>query len=191
MRLDNKNTKEYLNAFAKYVIQQSRSNLSKGGKNYEKKLYNSLDKQIEVGANSFRLAFLMEDYGKFVDKGVKGANPSNVSPNAKIRGQQAPNSPYRFGSGNFKGQWGDFKNKLEKWVKSKGLRFRDSKGKYRNGNAKSMAQVVASNIYARGIKPSLFFTKPFEKAFERLPDELIEAYGLDVEQFLEYTINKK
>jgi hypothetical protein len=36
----------------------------------------------------------MEDYGKFVDKGVKGANPSNVSPNAKIRGQQAPNSPY-------------------------------------------------------------------------------------------------
>ena len=54
MRLDNKNTKEYLNAFAKYVIQQSRSNLSKGGKNYEKKLYNSLDKQIEVGANSFR-----------------------------------------------------------------------------------------------------------------------------------------
>jgi hypothetical protein len=52
--LDNKNTKEYLNAFAKYVIQQSRSNLSKGGKNYEKKLYNSLDKQIEVGANSFR-----------------------------------------------------------------------------------------------------------------------------------------
>jgi hypothetical protein len=191
MRLDNNNTREYLNAFAKYVIQQSRSNLSKGGKNYEKKLYNSLDKQIEVGANSFRLAFLMEDYGKFVDKGVKGANPSNVSPNAKIRGQQAPNSPYRFGSGNFKGQWGDFKNKLEKWVKAKGLRFRDSKGKYRNGNAKSMAQVVASNIYARGIKPSLFFTKPFEKAFERLPDELIEAYGLDVEQFLEYTINKK
>jgi hypothetical protein len=189
--LDNKNTKEYLNAFAKYVIQQSRSNLSKGGKNYEKKLYNSLDKQIEVGANSFRLAFLMEDYGKFVDKGVKGANPSNVSPNAKIRGQQAPNSPYRFGSGNFKGQWGDFKNKLEKWVKSKGLRFRDSKGKYRSGNAKSMAQVVASNIYSRGIKPSLFFTKPFEKAFERLPDELIEVYGLDVEQFLEYTINKK
>ena len=34
-------------------------------------------------------------------------------------------------------------------------------------------------------------TKPFEKAFERLPDELVEAYGLDVEQFLEYTINKK
>ena len=184
-------TYKYLNDFAKYVIQQSRSNLTKDNKNYEKKLYNSLHSEIEVGANSFRLAFLMEDYGKFVDKGVRGKDPSKVSKNAKIRGQQAPQSEYRFGSGNFKGQWGDFKNKLEKWVKSKGLRFRDSKGKYRDGNAKSMAQVVANNIYARGIKPSLFFTKPFEKAFERLPDELVEAYGLDVEQFLQYTINKK
>jgi hypothetical protein len=41
MRLDNKNTKEYLNAFAKYVIQQSRSNLTKKNKNVDKKLYNS------------------------------------------------------------------------------------------------------------------------------------------------------
>ena len=86
--LDNKNTKEYLNAFAKYVIQQSRSNLSKQGKNNQKNLYNSLDKEIEVGANSFRLAFLMEDYGKFVDKGVKGKTSST----------KAPNSPYKFGT---------------------------------------------------------------------------------------------
>ena len=185
------NTKEYLNSFAKYVIQQSRSNLSKSGKIYEKKLYNSLDSQIEVGANSFRLAFLMEDYGKFVDKGVRGKDPSKVSPNAKIKGQQAPQSEYKFGSGNFKGTWNNFTNSLEKWVKSKNLRLRDSKGRFSQGNTKTIAQIVARNIYARGIKPSLFFTKPFEKAFERLPDELIEAYGLDVEQFLEYTINKK
>jgi hypothetical protein len=186
-----KETETYLNNFAKYVIQQSRSNLTKGKKKYENKLYNSLDKEIEVGANSFRLAFLMKDYGKFVDKGVKGANPSNVSPNAKIRGQQAPDSPYRFGSGNFKGTWKDFTQGLEKWVKSKNLRLRDSKGRYSKGNVKSITQIVASNIYARGIKPSLFFTKPFEEAFIKLPDELIQAYGLDVEEFLQYTINKK
>jgi hypothetical protein len=189
--LDNKNTKGYLNSFAKYVIQQSRSNLTKGGKNNQKKLYNSLDKEIEVGANSFRLAFLMEDYGKFVDKGVRGKDPSRVSKNAKIKGQQAAGSEYKFGSGNFRGTWGTFTNGLEKWVKSKNLRLRDSKGKFTQGNVKTIAQIVARNIYFRGIKPSLFFTKPFEKAFERLPEELIEAYGLDVEQFLQYTINKK
>jgi hypothetical protein len=189
--MDNKETYKYLNQFAKYVIQQSRSNLTKQGKSFEKKLYNSLDSEIEVGANSFRLAFLMEDYGKFVDKGVRGKDPSKVSPNAKIKGQQAPQSEYKFGSGNFKGRWGDFTRKLEKWVKSKNLRLRDSKGRFTQGNVKTIAQIVARNIYARGIKPSLFFTKPFEAAFKNLPDELVEAYGLDVEQFLQYTINKK
>ena len=67
-----KETEKYLNDFAKYVIQQSRSNLTKGNKNVNKNLYNSLDKEIEVGANSFRLAFLMEDYGTCQDKGVSG-----------------------------------------------------------------------------------------------------------------------
>jgi hypothetical protein len=188
---DAEKTYNYLNDFAKYVIQQSRSNLTNGGKNYEKKLYNSLDSEINVSANSFRLAFLMEDYGKFVDKGVRGKDPSRVSKNAKIKGQQAAGSEYKFGSGNFRGTWGTFTNGLEKWVKAKGLRLRDSKGRFKEGNVKTIAQIVARNIYFRGIKPSLFFTKPFEKAFERLPDELVEAYGLDVEQFLQYTINKK
>ena len=72
MRLNQKETERYLNNFAKYVIQQSRSNLTRQDKNVDKKLYNSLDKEIEVGANSFRLSFLMEDYGKFQDKGVSG-----------------------------------------------------------------------------------------------------------------------
>jgi hypothetical protein len=30
-----------------------------------------------------------------------------------------------------------------------------------------------------GIKPSLFFTKPFEAAYKQLPEELVEKYGLD------------
>jgi hypothetical protein len=51
-----------------------------------------------------------------------------------------------------------------------------------------LAYVIANNIYARGIKPSLFFTKPFEQGFKKLPDEVLEAYGLDVEDYLKYTI---
>ena len=92
--MDNKQTYKYLNDFAKYVIQQSRSNLTKSNKNVNKKLYNSLDSEIEVGANSFRLAFLMEDYGKFIDKGVQGSNPSGIKKGV----QKAPNSEYRFKS---------------------------------------------------------------------------------------------
>ena len=66
-----------------------------------------------------------------------------------------------------------------------------STGKYVKGNYKSIAYVVASNIYNRGLKPSLFFTKPFEQGFKKLPDELLEAYGLDVEEFLQFTLNKR
>ena len=173
-----KETEKYLNDFAKYVIQQSRSNLTKGDKNVNKNLYNSLDKEIEVGANSFRLAFLMEDYGKFQDKGVSGI-------------EQKYNTPYSYKSkGGKRGLKGMPPPKaFDKWNIKRGLAPRDEKGKFLS--RKQTNFLVALKIFKKGIKPSLFFTKPFEKAFERLPDELIEAYGLDVEQFLEYTINKK
>ena len=46
-----------LEAFKKYVIQQSRSNLTKGGHNVDKKLYNSIDAESKVSANSFELDF--------------------------------------------------------------------------------------------------------------------------------------
>ena len=45
----------------------------------------------------------MDEYGFYQDLGVKGKNPSKVSENAKIDGLQAPNSPYKFGSGKSKG----------------------------------------------------------------------------------------
>jgi hypothetical protein len=177
--LDNKNTKKYLNEFAKYVIQQSRSNLTNGGKNYEKKLYNSLDSEINVSANSFRLAFLMEDYGKFIDKGVQGSNPSGIKKGV----QKAPNSEYRFKSKSIPTKV------LDKWVIKKGIAPRNKSGKFVSREGLKFA--IAKSIALQGIKPSLFFTKPFEKAFERMPDELVEAYGLDIEQFLQYTLNKK
>ena len=165
-----KETEKYLNAFAKYVIQQSRSNLSKQNKNVDKKLYNSLDKEIEVGANSFRLAFLMEDYGTFQDKGVSGTQKKYNTP-FSYKSKKPPLKP------------------ITDWVKKRRFQFRKENGKFMS--YQSTAFLVRNGIFKNGIKPSLFFTKPFEKAFERLPDELIEAYGLDVEKFLEYTINKK
>ena len=171
MQLNNKNTKEYLNAFAKYVIQQSRSNLSKQNKNVDKKLYDSLDKEIEVGANSFRMAFLMEDYGAYQDKGVSGTQKKYNTP-FSYKSKKPPLKP------------------ITQWVTKRRFQFRNKEtGKFMS--YQSTAFLVRNGIFKNGIKPSLFFTKPFEKAFERLPDELIEAYGLDVEQFLEFTINKK
>lgn len=169
--LDNKSTYKYLNDFAKYVIQQSRSNLTNKNKNVDKKLYNSLDKEIEVSANSFRLTFLMENYGEFQDKGVSGTKKKYNTP-FSYSSKRPPLKP------------------IQDWVTKRRFQFKNKEsGKFMS--YKSTAYLIAGGILKNGIKPSLFFTKPFEKAFERMPDELVEAYGLDVEQFLQYTLNKK
>jgi hypothetical protein len=43
----------------------------------------------------------------------------------------------------------------------------------------STAWLITRSIYSKGIKPSLFFTKPFEAAYKNLPNVLIEKYGLE------------
>ena len=183
------NLKDILNKFAKDVVRDSKRNLTRLKKRSSGSLHKSIGYDLNVSRNSFSLEFLMEQYGIFVDEGVKGANPSKVSPNARIRGQQAPNSQYRFGSGKVKNYKGFIKS-LEKWIAKKNLRFRDEKGKYKKGNRKALTHVIAGNIYNRGIKPSLFFTKPFEKHFKNLPDELLEKYGLEIEEFIEHTLKE-
>ena len=167
-------TREALNKFAKYVIQQSRSNLTKSDKNVSKELYNSLDYDLTVSKNSFSLSLLMEDYGIFQDKGVKG----------KTSSAKAPNSPFRFGSGT--GKKGGLTNGIDKWVRRRRFQFRDKKGKFMS--YQSTAFLITRSIYNKGIKPSMFFTKPFEKAFKGLNEELVKAYALDVEKFMATTI---
>lgn len=158
---------KYLNSFAKYVIQQSRSNLTKQGKNVDKKLYNSLDAEIEVGANSFRLDFLMEQYGLFQDQGVSGTKRKYDTP-FSYKSKMPPAKP------------------ITDWVTKKRFQFRKDNGKFMSYQQTSY--LIRSSIFKKGIKPSLFFTKPFEAAFKNLPDELVEAFGLDVENLIKYSL---
>jgi hypothetical protein len=178
------NVQEELDKFKRYVIQQSKSNLSKLKKNDTKGLYNAIKGEAKAMPNSFYLAFDLGEYGAFVDKGVKGSDPSQVSPNAKVKGQQAPNSPYSFKT---KKPPSDL---IAKWAQRKNLRLRNKKGQYIKGSYKAIGFITAKNIWARGIKPSLFFTKPFQKYFEKLPQELIVKYGLDVEELFKHTIKQ-
>lgn len=164
--LDKKEVQESIDKFRKYVIQQSRSNLSKQGKNFSKSLYNSLNGVSKVNPNSISLYFEMEEHGLYQDKGVKGKTSSN----------KAPNSPFKFGSGT--GKKGGLTQGIQKWVKGKRFQFRNKQGKFLSYD--STAFLITRSIYNKGLKPSLFFTKPFEKAFKDLPQELVEAYGIDI-----------
>ena len=164
-----KNVQQELNRFAKYVIQQSRTNLTKGKKNSSKALYNSLDYDLNVSPNSFSMSFLMEDYGIFQDKGVSGIKKKYNTPYSYTNKMPPP-------------------SKMDKWIVRKGLKgVRGKDGKFIS--RKSLQFMIARSIYNNGIKPSLFFTKPFEKAFKNLDKDIIKAYQLDVEELLKFTTN--
>lgn len=164
-------TQAALEAFKKFVIQQSRSRLSKSNKNVSKELYNSLKGNIKVMPNSIAVEFEMEDYGVFQDKGVSGT-------------EKKYNTPY-----SYKSKMPPVKP-LADWAKSRNIRLRDEKGKFKKGNYNTIGFLIARSIYRKGIKPSLFFTKPFEQGFKKLPDELINSFGLDVEDFLAFTLKE-
>jgi hypothetical protein len=169
--LADKALQEELNKFAKYVIQQSRSNLSKSDKNDTKGLYNSLGYNVELTAKGAELGFEMEQYGEFQDKGVRGKSSSS----------KAPNSPFKFGSGT--GKKGGLTEAMQSYVKRRRIQFKDRKtGKFLS--YESTAYLIARSIYQKGTKASLFFTKPFVAAFKRLPDELIKAYSIGLEKDL-------
>jgi hypothetical protein len=44
--------------------------------------------------------------------------------------------------------------------------------------------MISSAIYNRGLETTEFFSKPFDEAFKKLPDEILEAYGQDLDKFL-------
>lgn len=165
-----------LEKFRDLVIKEAKKNLIRGKKNVSKGLFESLKGNVKAMPNSFYMDFEMNDYGKFQDKGVKGKNPSALPINSKNYGvQKAPNSPYKFGSGS--GGKGGLRRSLDKWIIRKGLSPRDKNGKFMS--RKTLKFLMARSIYFSGIKPSLFFTTPFEKAFKKLPEELVEKFGLD------------
>ena len=165
------NTKESLEKFKRFVAQQSRSRLSKAKKNDSKGLYKKLGGVLKVSPNSFNLSWDL-GYGTFQDLGVSGTEKKYNTPYS-YKSKMPPISP------------------LADWAKRKGIRLRDDKGKFQKGNYKTIGFLIARSIQKKGLKPSLFFTKPFEQGFKKLPDEVIEAYGLDIEEFLQFTLNKK
>ena len=170
-----KNVEKELKNFAKYVVTKSRMNLRSSDKNSSGKLAKSLDSDVKVSKNSFQLEFVMEEYGIFQDKGVRGKSSSS----------KAPNSPFKFGTGT--GRKGGLSDGINKWVKRKKFQFRDRKsGRFLSYD--STAFLISRSIYNKGIAPSLFFTKPFEKAFKNLDKDIVKAFRLDVEALLKTTI---
>lgn len=166
-----------LNRFGKLVVKEAKTALTKKKKNASKELYDSLSYEFKENKNSFELSINMSEYGKFIDKGVTGKGQNPKKQVFKSLGG------FKFGSGNFKGKGGEWKKRIDKWMYSRGIAPRDKKtGRFIKRD--TVNYLIRRSIYTHGLEPTLFLTKPFESAFKSLPDELINAYGLEVDKLL-------
>lgn len=166
MRLDNTYVKSELERFGRRVVKESKTALTKQKINVSKELYNSINYDLKVHKNSFSMSFFMKDYGKFIDKGVKGKKSS----------KKAPNSPFKY-----RDKMPPFKV-FDKWSIKRGIAPRNEKGQFISRQQNNFR--IAKAVYNYGIKTTNFFTKPFESAFKSLPDDLVKAYGLTLDKLL-------
>lgn len=159
--MDTTELQKVLDRFRDAVISQSKRNLTRLRKNSSKKLYNSIKGKVKAYPNSFHMEFEIEDYGIYQDKGVSGKNKKYNTP-FSYKSKMPPSKAF------------------DKWIVRKGLAPRGSGGQF--AKRKSLAFLIARSVYKNGIKPTMFFTKPFEAAYKNLPEELVEKFGLEVEQ---------
>ena len=153
---------EALKEFEQKVVQAAKDNLTK--QNTSGELSKSIKGDVKQMPNSIRVFFEMNEYGFYQDRGVKGTKSGKSLDNFAYTNKMPP--PKAF----------------DKWTVRKGIAPRDVKGKFQSRKGLNFA--IARSIFEKGIKPTMFFTKPFEKAYKQLPEELIEKYGLDMENLL-------
>lgn len=165
-----KEIKRALNAFGRYVVQQARTNLTKGKKNVSKELYESLTYDLKEVAQGYQIYFEMEDYGMYQDRGVQGTQSGK-----SLSGFRYKQSSNLIGLEAATGMFAE-------WARFRGLQPRDKKGRY--GSYRTMGFILAQSIKKKGLKPSLFFTKPFEAGLKRLPPELEEALRKEIDKNL-------
>lgn len=173
-----KNVNAFLNAFAKNIVDGAKKNLVDDYKSLGS-LYKSVNYTYNQSEEEILIGFLMEDYGKFVDKGVRGKTSTYPETQSAL-------SQFRYGSGNF--PKGGLREGINGWLRKKRFQWRDEKGRFMS--YESMTYIIARSIYNKGIKANLFFTKPFEAGLRVLNKDLGNAFLLDVESAINFNEKK-
>ena len=163
-------TMKELSKQGKEIRRRARIRLKARDKVVSGKLYDSI--QYEQGINKketeafLRFTFKGAEYWNFVDQGVRGA----------ISSAKAPQSPFQYGSG--KGPKG-LRGAIDKWVVRKPVgQVRNAQGQFIP--RKSLVFLISRSIYQTGIKPSNFFSTPYDEVRKKRADKLSLALGSDI-----------
>ena len=160
------------------ALQKLGNNVVKEGKGVLRKtkkssgnLYKDFNYLVTNQKDSVTLEFKFgraEDYWQFVDEGVRGVGGFKGSGRARGQG-----SPFKYSSKM------PPRKPLIQWIKSKGLKGRDAKGRFISNN--SFGFLIQRSIFQRGLTRTQFFSKPFTEQFNKQTNNITEAFADDVE----------
>ena len=163
------NIKLALDNFGRYVVRESKKNLRNNTASGS--LARSIRFESSVAKNSFSLNIEMNDYGEYLDQGVSGTQKKYDTP-YKYTNKMPPASAF------------------SQWVVRKGLDGVRDKKTGRFIKRKSLQFAIAKSIQKKGIKPTKFFTRPFNLAFDKLPKEIVTAFELNKADFKAFSKKK-
>lgn len=182
--MDTDNLERYLNSFGKQVVKRSKENLISAGKGGGK-LEKSIRFQVTSNADGFVIRFSMLPYGKFVDKGVKGAGGKIKS--GKHEGSyggrryyttwkgKRKDSPYKFGSGKSSGS---IYKGIGSFIKKKGLQPRSEGGQYMT--TAGLKAAIVKVLWIKGIHGISFFQNSLMLGMKNFGSELLQGVKLDI-----------
>jgi hypothetical protein len=168
------NLEKYLDSFGKYIVQQSKSNLTKAKKNVDKTLYNSIKFKVVRDKVGFTVQFFMEDYGTFVDKGVSG-NKKNRS--YKNYQGKTVKTDYKYTT---KGPPIDI---LSKWIKKRGIKPKGTgrgRSKITGQYISGLAYFISAKIKSQGIKGISFFQRPLQLGMKKFSEKILNSLKQDI-----------
>jgi len=177
MAEDYKNTLKYLNKYGTEVINEMKNRLTNNASGSLKK---SL--KYKISKSELTLTFFMNEYGKYIDKGVtghgkiKGFKGLDKDGNKKTvnKGQldKFTGRTYKFGT-----KMPPDNAEFKKWLRIKGI-------------DKGLSFPIRRSIWMFGIKPTNFFTIPTTRRQKQFENGLGDAMALDIDAQLEKELNK-
>jgi hypothetical protein len=169
MAFDPVRVRAVMNNFGENVLDTARQNLRDRGSSVSGDLERKMKFVAKVMPNSMSLKFDLGEYGQGIDQGIEG---SFQSKKVGLTGR----TPFKF-----KALYPNraMVDNVLSWAKAVGFNFYDAVE--RDG-----AYSLASYILREGISPNRFFTDAYEDYIREIPEDIAEAFGLDVDEFFRF-----
>ena len=184
------NLQKTLEKFGKNVVTGAKRRVPSASR----KLKRSISSKTKVSKKSFETSISMQDYGIFIDQGVKGVGGLRKYKDGKKlpapiqwKRKKVINSPF------------SYKIKrppsrvFSQWSVRTGIAPRVPKGTSAGGQfkrRKGLQFALAESVFRTGLKTTHFLTIPFNKEFKKLPEDLLKNYSIDVETTLGKSLDK-